>query len=281
MSTERFVPGVSPPPDAGSAPPLGLLVVETDVVVKIDGEETALPGRSEVQLWAEPREGAWLYLGMLGDRPCYAAALTPADAQVSPPFARVPVRHLFDRLDVERLAAVGQALAVVEWNTMHRYCGRCATETVLGAGERVRLCPRCDAHFHPRIPPAVIVLVTRGDELLLARNVRFPPGRFSAVAGFVEPGESLEQAARREVREEVGVELADLRYFGSQPWPFGRSLMVGFVAEHAGGDIHVDGGEIVEAAWFRADRLPDLPPPVSIARRLIDAFVRARAPTQR
>ncbi len=246
-----------------------------DVVVKVDEDQTSLPDRTAVQSLAEPGAAAWLYLGTLGGRPCYAAAVASADAHVSPPLTRVPARELFDKLDAERLAAVGQALALVGWNAMHRYCGRCAAETVLHADERLRRCPRCDAHFHPRISPAVIVLVTRGHQMLLARNVRFPPGRFSAVAGFAEPGESLEQAARREVREEVGVELADLHYFGSQPWPFGRSLMIGFVAEHASGDIRVDGDEIVEAAWFSADRLPDLPPTLSIARQLINAFVSA------
>jgi NAD+ diphosphatase len=274
--TERFVPSACAPSDAGAAPPLGLLVAGTDVVVQLDGDQIALPNRAAVQSLAEP-ETAWLFLGTLGGRSCYAAALASAVTQVPPLFARVPTRQLFDRLDAERLAAVGQALAVVEWNTMHRYCGRCAAETELHADERVRRCPRCDAHFHPRIPPAVIVLVTRDRQMLLARNVRFPSGRFSAVAGFAEPGESLEQAARREVREEVGVELGELRYFGSQPWPFGHSLMIGFMAEHASGDIRVDGDEIVEAAWFSAERLPDLPPPLSIARQLIDAFVSARA----
>jgi NAD+ diphosphatase len=247
-----------------------------DVVVKVDGEQTTLPARAAVQAMAEPGAAAWLYVGMLGDRPCFAAALASADVPVSPPFARVPARQLFERLDADALAAVGQALALIEWNTMHRYCGRCAAETVLDADRRVRRCPRCTAPFHPRIPPAVIVLVTRGDELLLARNVRFPPGRFSAVAGFVDPGESLEQAAQREVREEVGVEIAGLRYFGSQPWPFGRSIMIGFVADYVSGDIRVDGDEIVEAAWFSVDRLPDLPPSLSIARQLIDEFMSAR-----
>jgi NAD+ diphosphatase len=274
MSTERFVPGSRAPRDAEG---LGLLVAGTDVVVQLDGDQIALPSRAHVQSLAEPGTAAWLYLGTLGGRPCHAAALASPEAQVAPPFARVPARQLFDRLDAEHLAAVGQAMAVVEWNTMHRYCGRCAGETELRAEERVRRCPRCDAHFHPRIAPAVIVLVTRGRQMLLARNVRFPPGRFSAVAGFAEPGESLEQAARREVREEVGVELAELRYFGSQPWPFGHSLMIGFVAEHAGGDVRVDGDEIVEADWFSADRLPELPPKVSIARQLIDAFVSGRS----
>jgi NAD+ diphosphatase len=118
--------------------------------------------------------------------------------------------------------------------------------------------------------------VERNQQILLARNANFPAGRFSLVAGFVDPGESLEQAVAREVREEVGIEIADLHYYGSQPWPFGRSLMIGFYARYAGGDIRVDGVEIAEAGWFALDRLPDLPSPISIARKMIDAFV-ARA----
>jgi NAD+ diphosphatase len=140
--------------------------------------------------------------------------------------------------------------------------------------ERARRCPAGHGTFHPRIAPAVIVLVVRGDEMLLARNVSFPPGRFSAVAGFVEIGESLEATARREVREEVGVEVDRFAYFDSQPWPYGRSLMVGFIGRWAGGEIQVDRGEIAEAAWFTARRMPPaLPPTVSIARRMIDAFL--------
>jgi len=168
---------------------------------------------------------------------------------------------------------VGQALALVEWDNLHRYCGGCAVLTELVSGERARRCPRCGATFYPRISPAVIVLVERNQQILLARNANFPPGRFSLVAGFVDPGESLEQAVFREVREEVGIEIADLHYYGSQPWPFGRSLMIGFYAQYAGGDIRVDGIEIAEAGWFALGRLPDLPAPISIARKMIDAFI--------
>jgi NAD+ diphosphatase len=126
--------------------------------------------------------------------------------------------------------------------------------------------------FHPRIPPAVIVLVEQEGRLLLARGANFPPGRFSAVAGFVEIGESLEDAARREVQEEVGVRITDLRY-SSQPWPFGHSLMIGFHARYDGGELRPDGVEIAEADWFRHDALPQLPPRISIARRMIEHFL--------
>lgn len=135
-------------------------------------------------------------------------------------------------------------------------------------------CPSCGLLAYPRISPAVMVLVRSGRRLLLARSPHFKPGVFSALAGFVEPGETLEQCAAREVREEVGIEIAQLRYFGSQPWPFPNSLMVAFLAEHAGGEITPDPAEIEAADWFTADALPLLPDPVSISRRLIEAALR-------
>jgi NAD+ diphosphatase len=267
-----FVPGLQPPPGQAAADAIGLLVDDLAVLVEVAGDGVRLPARGALSALAA---APWIYLGTLDGRPCFAAPL--AAGATPPPGLRLwPARQLLDRLDGQQLAAVGQALALVEWETMHRYCGRCAAETRLLDGERTRRCPRCGARFHPRIAPAVIVLVERGDQILLARNARFPPGWYSAVAGFTEPGESLEETARREVREEVGVEIDDLRYFASQPWPFGRSLMIGFLARYAGGAIHVDGLEIVDAAWFAADGLPALPPKVSIARRLIDAYLASR-----
>lgn len=167
----------------------------------------------------------------------------------------------------------GRAAQFVEWERMHRYCGHCGTPTVVKAGEDARECPACGALFFPRIAPAVIVLVRDGSRILLARNHRFPPGRYSTIAGFVEPGETLEEAVSREVAEEVGVSVRNIQYFGSQPWPFPHSLMVGFVAEYAGGEVRLQESEIADARWFGPDFLPDLPPPWTIARRMINWFL--------
>lgn len=169
-----------------------------------------------------------------------------------------------------------RALHVLEWSRTHRFCGRCGAPNEEVEGQLSRRCPRCGLTSFPRISPAVIVLVRRGDEVLLGRGNHLPPGLFSTLAGFVEPGETLEETVRREVREEVGVELGAVRYFGSQPWPFPDSLMVGFFADWESGEIRADPGELAEARWFRLGELPPVPPSFSIARSLVEAWVRER-----
>ncbi len=186
------------------------------------------------------------------------------------------VRSLFSVLDPADLAAAGSAMHVVRWAETSRFCGRCGTPAERVPNERAMKCPKCALVVYPRISPAIIVLVRRGDEALLARNSRFPGAFYSTLAGFSEIGESLEETLVREVKEEVGVDVGNLRYFGSQPWPFPDSLMIGFDADWISGDIRVDETEIADARFFRRDeplQLPMLPPSISIARRLIDAWL--------
>lgn len=178
--------------------------------------------------------------------------------------------------DPTEWALAGRAVQLVEWGRTHRYCGRCATPTQASDGDRSRTCPACGLVAYPRLAPAVITLIHRGDEAILARGTRFRSPMFSTLAGFVEPGESVEHALRREVFEEVGVRVGRVEYFGSQPWPFPNSLMLGFLAEYASGDIEPDPTEIAEAGWYRYDALPAIPPPISIAHRLIMEWVRRR-----
>jgi NAD+ diphosphatase len=223
-----------------------------------------------------PHEGLH-FLGRLDGRPCWAAGLE-LDAEPTGGGRFVELRSLYGSVAEPVWTLAGRAIQIVEWDRTHRFCGRCATPTEAVAGERSKRCPACGLLAFPRLAPAVIVIVERGDEMLLARNRTFPMPMYSAVAGFVEPGETLEEAVHREVAEEVGVELTDLRYFASQPWPFPHSLMIGFFAQWAGGDIRVDEMEIMDARWFRADDLPMIPPKMSIARSLIDDFLsRTRA----
>ena len=180
------------------------------------------------------------------------------------------LRSLFGVMPDDLVAIAGRACQIADWDRTHRYCGVCATPTKREENERARRCPACGQTAYPRISPAMMCLVTRGDQILLARNVNFPAGRYSALAGFLEAGESIEDAVHREVEEEVGIKVANLRYFSSQSWPFPHSLMIAFTAEYAGGALAPDGDEIAEAGWFDANYLPQLPPRISIARELIE-----------
>jgi NAD+ diphosphatase len=216
---------------------------------------------------------ATLYIGRMHKTHCFTAAV--AEGQAAPSgFAWCGLRALFGVLDDASFALAGRSLQLVEWDLTHRFCGRCATPTVCRTVERSRECPACGLVAYPRLAPAVMALIRRlPREILLARSPRFPPGMYSALAGFVEPGETIEQTLTREVFEEVGVHVTNARYFSSQPWPFPHSLMIAFVADWAEGAIRIDPVEIEAAEWFSIDSLPLLPSPLSIARRLIDAVV--------
>jgi NAD+ diphosphatase len=184
------------------------------------------------------------------------------------------LRQWFGRLPEPHLAIAMRAVQLLEWDRTHRFCGACGTATELIPGERAYRCPSCSLSVYPRISPAMMVLITRGRELLLARGVTFPPGRYSALAGFLEAGESIEDAIHREVREEVALEVHDLRYFASQSWPFPNSLMIAFTAEWKSGEIQPDPAEIADAQWFDIDALPEMPAQnISISRALIDSTV--------
>ncbi len=222
-------------------------------------------------LWFEPART--LYLGRLAGTDCWTAE-APADAPPPPAgMAWENLRALFTVLDDAHFALAGRAVQLVDWDRSHRYCGRCGTPTEAKAEERVRVCPACRFSVYPRLAPAVMALVRREGEILLGRSPHFPPGMYSALAGFVEPGETLEQCVEREVEEEVGVQVSRTRYFASQPWPFPNSLMIAFVCDWVSGEIRPQPGEIEAANWFKVLQLPKLPSRISIARRLIDAVV--------
>ena len=212
------------------------------------------------------------YLGTLANIPCYGAEL-PSDLELPPGLELRPLRELYGQLDDTLFALAGRATQLVEWDRTHQYCGCCGNPMKQSVQERVKRCPKCSLRQYPRLSPAVIMLVSRDSEILLARAPRFREGMYSVLAGFVEPGESLEETVAREVREEVGIEIKDIHYFGSQPWPFPNSLMIGFTARYASGDIVIDPNEIEAAAWFTKDSLPPVPGKLSIARKLIDWFV--------
>ena len=240
------------------------------LVAGIGDEAPAIPTLHMCDLAAVP--GSAHFLGTLGGTACVAVNLAD-DFQEPTGMCFAGLRSLFLILPEPLLALAGRAYQIIEWDRTHRFCGRCGTPTRDKAGERAKECPACGQTAYPRVSPAMMVLVTRGRELLLARANRFPTAMYSALAGFVEPGETIEDCIRREVREEVGVEVSAIRYFASQSWAFPHSLMIAYTAEYVSGELAPDGTEIADVQWFPLDALPQLPSPVSIARHLIEATV--------
>jgi NAD+ diphosphatase len=212
------------------------------------------------------------YLGTLKERPCYSAELAPG-VIVPEGMSLQDLRSLYGALEDDIFLLAGRAIQIVAWDQTSQFCGRCGHRTEVLADERARKCPACSLATYPRISPAAITAVLNGNKILLSHNRAFRGNMYSLIAGFVEPGENLEECVRREILEEVGIQVGNIRYFGSQPWPFPNSLMVGFIADYAGGEISVDGKEISEAGWFDAHNLPELPSKMSIARKMIDWFV--------
>ena len=212
-------------------------------------------------------------MGCLGQVVCSVAAV----AENQPPPATMEfrdLRGLYGALDDDLFRLAGRAIQIVHWQRDHLFCGRCASPMEDDPAELARRCPHCAMVSYPRLSPAVIMSVTRGDQILLARSPRFPKGMYSALAGFVEPGETLEEAVAREVAEEVGVRVGKIHYLASQPWPFPHSLMIGFTSVYQDGELAIDRDEIEDARWFSRHDLPTLPSPISISRLLIDHFLR-------
>jgi len=213
-----------------------------------------------------------LQIGTLDDKPVLLVS-APADALPPDGYVWANIRPLLGDLDPGRLEALCRASILASWDSDHRYCGRCGTSTIQDEKESARVCPSCGYRSYPRVSPAMIVRITNGSRILLAHNRRFPGGVFSCVAGYVEPGETLEQTVLREIKEEVGLEAAPPRYLSSQSWPFPHSLMLGFETT-ASGEPVPDGEEISEARWFSADELPHIPRHGTIARWLIDDWLK-------
>jgi NAD+ diphosphatase len=256
-----------PSPETSS---LGFAFLGNKLLVRVDRGQFCVPSLQEAtSLLGNPQ---WThFFGTWQGVNCYAI-LPPEANSVKAGYETRGLRELFGRMEEALVWVAGCAGQLVHWHRNHRFCGRCGVPTNDHPQERAKLCPACGLMNHPRVTPAVIVAVVKGRQLLLAHAARFPAKFYSVLAGFVEPGETLEECVRREVLEETGVEIRNVRYFGSQSWPFPDSLMVAYTAEHAGGEIRVNPAEITDAGWFTAERLPEVPPPISIARRLIDWF---------
>ncbi len=266
---DSYVPLITPPAHLDE-PVLWFAFRKTEMLVVSGAEAPAMPCCVDLTEHGVTVERSQ-YLGLYNGKHCYAVTVNEAQA-LPEGWAALGLRDLFGLVESTLAALSGRAYQILEWDRNHQFCSRCGARTELRGDERSRTCPACKYTTYPPVTPAIMILITHGRKLLLARKAAFPQGRFSALAGFVEPGEMLEDTVIRETREEVGVEIRNIRYFGSQPWPFPHSLMVAFTAEYAGGELRPDGVEIEEARWFELEELPKLPPSISISRRMIDTI---------
>jgi NAD+ diphosphatase len=278
VCSDRFIPCADPvetdcSEEASPAPHWFLFHRGRLLVSERDGN-CRLPGAGK-KLLGLVKTDTVLGIGVLNGRPCRTASLS-AEGPLPAGHRLARLRSLFGQLGDDSFAVAGRALQLLQWQRDHRFCGRCGTPAVVRRAEFAMECPSCGLVAFPRISPAVIMAVTRGPQILLVRAPHFPKGMFSTLAGFVEPGETLEQAVMREVKEETSVSVACVRYFGNQPWPFPHSLMLGFTACWEEGDIRREENEIEEAGWFPLDELPRIPSKMSIARALIDHCRSAR-----
>ncbi len=256
-----FTPSVTPP---GKATPQqwSLVFVEGKLLLP-EGEALELSPIA-LQAWHHDT-AARHYLGQMDGLDCWALRLL----EVPHGWRAVPLRTAMMGFSAPLAGLASRAAQVLDWDRTHAFCGACAAPTEHQNGERARRCPACGHSAYPRINPAMMALVWRPGEVLLARAPHFTNGMYSALAGFIEAGESIEDCVHREVAEEVGVQVAELRYFGSQSWPFPNSLMIAFTARWCGGDIVPQAGEIADAQWFPIDALPHIPPRFSISGHLI------------
>ncbi len=220
--------------------------------------------------------GTEQYLGKLDDDDLWIRTLRINAERLPEPYQWLGLRSQLELLSPEAFQLAGRALQIARWFYDHRFCGRCSQLTTQDSLDFARVCQRCSLRFYPRISPCMIVLVTRGDEVLLAHHHRASRVMYTTLAGFVEAGESVEECIRREVMEEVGVRVRKLEYFCSQPWPFPGQLMLGFFAEYEAGDISIDPTEIIDAKWFRYDELPQVPATATVAGQLIAHYVGQR-----
>ena len=273
-------------PDQAALPPLlpkpatvpcpaaaGVVILKFDREIVVDAEEH-LPTVAACHAMGLPVRDAIL-AAEVGGVPCYSVQPLPAATALPPTLRTANLRAFLHRQTPAWRQAVTRALELATWRTEHRFCGCCGAPMQLNSADGALRCTRCAFESFPILSPAIIVRITRGQhDILLGRNRTFTTPCFSNFAGFVESGENFEEAIRREIREEVGVEVTDIRYFGSQNWPFPHTLLAAFTAEYASGEIRPDGDEIAEAAWFDARRpLPLVPSPGSISRALIDDFL--------
>ena len=265
-----FISGVTPP----SKTELSFhIVVSEDEILTIDGVHPWRPLTQDEWKWLGLESLADHYLGKVNDIPIYSHEVDP-DSDNPEGYEFETLWSFLNQVEQPVFYLVGRAKQIVEWHRNHHYCGQCGNVTESSNFDRSRKCPSCKQMFYPRLSPSIIVLVNRGEELLLAKHAKTRGNFYSTLAGFVEPGESIEEAVHREVMEEVGVSIKNLKYFSSESWPFPNSLMLGFHAEYESGEFVLQEEEIADARWFHYTDLPNRPARVSISGWLIEDFIR-------
>lgn len=241
------------------------------ILLKKDGDALAIPTKTDFDGYKVDFCNKQ-YIGEVDGFACYCMEVS-SDGSLSENMSFEAIRSLVISEDNGELFKIaGLAFHIVNWSRLNTFCGRCGTLMQDKGDERAKICPKCGSVVYPRISPAIITAVIKGDQILLAHNKAFQNGLYSLIAGFVEPGETLEDCVKREIFEEIGIQIKNPRYIGSQPWPFPDSLMLAFIAEYESGDIKVDGVEIEDAKWFKRDELPFCPGIESIAGRIIRWF---------
>lgn len=240
------------------------------IILKSVNNKHSIPGFHDYSIFEKDITEKY-FVGNYKGVDCYVSFISKSVDSEN--YETVRLRKAFYTLEENEFWLAGRAFQTVYFHHHHLYCGVCGSPTKINGNEFARSCTVCKELFYPQQAPAVIMAVIRDDKILLARSKRFPTKMYSVLAGFVEPGESLEECVKREVREECGIDIKNIKYFSSQPWPFPNSLMIGFTSEWESGEIKIDEKEIIEAGWFARDCLPEIPDKVSIARKLIDWFV--------
>lgn len=271
---KNYIPGVTAPENIENQKAYWFVFSQNRLLVKDNPGSVSIPYATNLQeINLTPVRIQ--YLGTLDDSPCYSAEI---DISLEPPanYRLCELRSLYGLVDEELYLLAGKAYQIVSWDQTHQFCGRCGSKTEDQAGERAKICPKCGFMSFTRISPAVITAVIKEDKILLAHARAFKGNMYSLIAGFLEPGETLEEGVQREIMEEVGLRVKNIRYYKSQPWPFPNSLMIGFVADYESGEITVDGQEITDAGWYTRDNLPELPQPLSIAREIINWFIHSK-----
>ena len=271
--SEDFVAGIN---QSGQSEQSYHIVVSDGEILCVDGQHPWRPLTQDEWRWCGLEATSSHYLGCIGDTAIFAEEVD-GDAEEPPGYGFETLWSFLTTVDQPVFYLIGRAKQLVEWHQHHQFCGACGKVTSTEPTDRSRKCEACNIPYYPRLSPSIIVLVHRGEEILLAKNAATRGNFYSTLAGFVEPGESIEETVHREVFEEVGIRVKNLRYFNSQSWPFPNSLMLGFHAEYESGEINIQEEELSDAQWFDYDQLPNPPAMISISGWLIQDFIdRAR-----